>query len=309
MNRLNELDFLKCVMIILMISFHLVYIGDSYPYAKQVVYTFHMPVFLIISGFLMNIEKPAAKLCKTVAAFLVPYIIMESGYIVMASIVPIREHIDQLTPMVFYEKMVLQPLGPYWFLRTLILCSIPYFLIFRYLKTNRGVKCALLAIVYVLYSKAGIVGLTMPTYFFIGVIIRQSNSKFTDVFRPLWLSLVFLIVLVTEPQNLDARHIGGGLVVYFVTSLLLEIYPYINGRLQKGMLFIGRNTLPLFLFSPIFTILCKQMLPYLQFESTGMIFLILSLIICISGSLAITWVMDKTKTSQFFFLKEKALNP
>lgn len=309
MNRLNELDFLKCVMIILMISFHLVYIGDSYPYAKQVVYTFHMPVFLIISGFLMNIEKPAAKLCKTVAAFLVPYIIMESGYIVMASIVPIREHIDQLTPMVFYEKMVLQPLGPYWFLRTLILCSIPYFLIFRYLKTNRGVKCALLAIVYVLYSKAGIVGLTMPMYFFIGVIIRQSNSKFTDVFRPLWLSLVFLIVLVTEPQNLDARHIGGGLIVYFVTSLLLEIYPYINGRLQKGMLFIGRNTLPLFLFSPIFTILCKQMLPYLQFDSTGMIFLILSLIICISGSLAITWVMDKTKTSQFFFLKEKALNP
>ena len=308
MNRLNELDFLKCVMIILMISFHLVYIGDSYPYAKQVVYTFHMPVFLIISGFLMNIEKPAAKLCKTVAAFLVPYIIMESGYIVMASIVPIREHIDQLTPTVFYEKMVLQPLGPYWFLRTLILCSIPYFLIFRYLKTNRGVKCALLAIVYVLYSKAGIAGLTMPTYFFIGVIIRQSNSKFTDVFRPLWLSLVFLIVLVTEPQNLDARHIGGGLIVYFVTSLLLEIYPYINGRLQKGMLFIGRNTLPLFLFSPVFTILCKQMLPYLEFDSTGMIFLFLSLIICISGSLAIAWAMDKTNISKYFFLKEKALS-
>ena len=85
MGRLSELDFLKCVMIILMISFHLVYIGDSYPYAKQVVYTFHMPVFLIISGFLMNIEKPAAKFCKTIAAFLVPYIIMEGGYIVMAS--------------------------------------------------------------------------------------------------------------------------------------------------------------------------------------------------------------------------------
>lgn len=308
MGRLSELDFLKCVMIILMISFHLVYIGDSYPYAKQVVYTFHMPVFLIISGFLMNIEKPAAKFCKTIAAFLVPYIIMEGGYIVMASIVPIREHIDNLTPAVFYEKMVLHPLGPYWFLRTLVLCSIPYFLIFRYLPINRGMKCALLAIVYVLYSKAGIVALTMPTYFFVGVVIRQSNSVFTDVFRPMWLSLLFLIVLIADLQNLDARHIGGGLIVYFVTSLLLAIYPYIKGKLQCGILFIGRNTLPLFLFSPIFTILCKQMLPYLEFDSTGMIFLFLSLIICISGSLAIAWAMDKINASKYFFLKEKALS-
>ena len=308
MGRLSELDFLKCVMIILMISFHLVYIGDSYPYAKQVVYTFHMPVFLIISGFLMNIEKPAAKFCKTIAAFLVPYIIMEGGYIVMASIVPIREHIDNLTPAVFYEKMVLHPLGPYWFLRTLMLCSIPYFLIFRYLPINRGMKCALLAIVYVLYSKAGIVALTMPTYFFAGVIVRQSNSVFTDVFRPMWLSLLFLIVLIADLQNLDARHIGGGLIVYFVTSLLLVIYPYIKGKLQCGILFIGRNTLPLFLFSPIFTILCKQMLPYLEFDSTGMIFLFLSLIICISGSLTIAWAMDKVYVSKYFFLKEKALS-
>lgn len=309
MGRLSELDFLKCVMIILMISFHLVYIGDSYPYAKQVVYTFHMPVFLIISGFLMNIEKPAAKFCKTIAAFLVPYIIMEGGYVVMASIVSIREHIDNLTPAVFYEKMVLHPLGPYWFLRTLMLCSIPYFLIFRYLPINRGMKCALLVIAYVLYSKADIVALTMPTYFFVGVVIRQSNSVFTDVFRPMWLSLLFIIVLVTEPQNLDARYIGGGLIVYFVTSLLLAIYPYIKGKLQRGMLFIGRNTLPLFLFSPIFTILCKQMLPYLEFDSTGMIFLFLSLIICISGSLTIAWAMDKVNVSKYFFLKETAINP
>jgi fucose 4-O-acetylase-like acetyltransferase len=267
-----------------------------------------MPVFLIISGFLMNIEKPAAKFCKTIAAFLVPYIIMEGGYIVMASIVPIREHIDNLTPAVFYEKMVLHPLGPYWFLRTLMLCSIPYFLIFRYLPINRGMKCALLAIVYVLYSKAGIVALTMPTYFFAGVIVRQSNSVFTDVFRPMWLSLLFLIVLIADLQNLDARHIGGGLIVYFVTSLLLAIYPYIKGKLQRGMLFIGRNTLPLFLFSPIFTILCKQILPYLEFDNTGMIFLFLSLIICISGSLAIAWAMDKVYVSKYFFLKEKALS-
>ena len=38
--RIKELDYLKGVMIILVITFHLVYFEHLYPYAKQVVYTF-----------------------------------------------------------------------------------------------------------------------------------------------------------------------------------------------------------------------------------------------------------------------------
>lgn len=54
-QRVEEIDFLKCIFILLMIVFHLRYIGDTYPYAKSLVYTFHMPAFLIISGYLMNV--------------------------------------------------------------------------------------------------------------------------------------------------------------------------------------------------------------------------------------------------------------
>ena len=34
-NRIAELDYLKSIFILLMIVFHLVYIGDKYPYAKS----------------------------------------------------------------------------------------------------------------------------------------------------------------------------------------------------------------------------------------------------------------------------------
>ena len=71
-QRIDELDFLKGIFIILMITFHLVYIGDSYPYAKQIVYTFHMPGFLIISGYLMNITKPCKDLIKTMLGYAIP---------------------------------------------------------------------------------------------------------------------------------------------------------------------------------------------------------------------------------------------
>ena len=64
-NRVKEIDYLKCVFIVLMVIFHLVYVGDKYPYAKQVVYTFHMPVFLLISGYLANMDKGAGDMLAT----------------------------------------------------------------------------------------------------------------------------------------------------------------------------------------------------------------------------------------------------
>ena len=70
--RIKELDYLKGVMIVLVITFHLVYFEHLYPYAKQVVYTFHMPVFLIISGYLMNISKTWKDFLLTIVGLAVP---------------------------------------------------------------------------------------------------------------------------------------------------------------------------------------------------------------------------------------------
>ena len=36
-SRVKEIDYLKCIFITLMIIFHLVYIGDKYPYAKHII--------------------------------------------------------------------------------------------------------------------------------------------------------------------------------------------------------------------------------------------------------------------------------
>lgn len=50
-ERVIELDFLKGVMIVLMVLFHLSYLKIEWAYLNDVVYTFHMSTFLIISGF------------------------------------------------------------------------------------------------------------------------------------------------------------------------------------------------------------------------------------------------------------------
>lgn len=307
-SRIDELDYLKCIMIVLMISFHLVYIEELHPYAKQVVYTFHMPVFMLISGYLMKIDKAAKAFFRTILWLVVPYIVMESGYTVMASMLPIREHIDNLTLGVFLNKLLINPLGPYWYLHSLILCGITYYALFHIAKIQNLTRFILLGISHFLYSKIDIISMPLAFYFLAGTIIRQSSFEFLQIFRPSFLSLPAIILLIINPDNLRAGSIGGVLIVYLTVSLCLAVYPYLKNNLRGGMLFIGRNTLPIFLFSPIFTIICKQLIPALSFDPTGMLFLLASVLICVSGSLAISWLIDLCRLSPFFIGRAKIIS-
>lgn len=74
-HRIKELDYLKSIFILLMIVFHLVYIGDKYPYIKQIVYTFHMSAFLIISGYLDNVQKDIRSFVRKLFWIFVPYMV------------------------------------------------------------------------------------------------------------------------------------------------------------------------------------------------------------------------------------------
>lgn len=302
-KHIDELDFLKCVMIVLMVSFHLVYFSELHPYAKQVVYTFHMPVFLIISGYLMNVGKPIGEFLQKMWWLALPYLVMESGYIVMASMLPIREHIDQLTPALFFDKLFLHPLGPYWYLQVMVVCGLSYYGVFCLSRLPLLGRLILLGLLFALYAQAGVIALSASFYFLAGIVVGQSGVGFLKVFRPAWLALVPLVWLATIPDNLHSNSIGGAMMVYLVISLLLATYPFVGGMLRQGMLFLGRNTLQLFLFSPVFTILCKPLAPVLAFDPSGMLFLVISLVICLSGSLLIGWLMDRLHLSPWFFGK------
>ena len=298
-RHVHELDFLKCVMIVLMVSFHLVYIGDSYPYAKQVVYTFHMPVFLIISGYLMNVKRSWNDFLRKIGWLALPYLLMEGGYVVMASILPIREHIDGLTPLLFLDKLFLHPLGPYWYLQVMVVCGLSYYAVFQLFRLSLLPKLIMLGLLFACYAWAGVIAQSASFYFLAGIAVRQSGVQFLRLFCPSWLALVPLVWLAANPANLHSNTIGGVLMVYLVVSFLLAVYPLVGGWLRQLMLFLGRNTLQLFLFSPLFTILCKPLVPVLSFDPSGMLFLVVSLAICLSGSLFVGWVLDKLRISPF----------
>ena len=302
--RIDELDFLKGIFIILMITFHLVYIGDSYPYAKRIVYTFHMPGFLIISGYLMNITKPCKDLIKTMLGYAIPYVVMESGYIVMAAVLPIREHIDVLTFGGFIDRLLLHPIGPYWYLQTLIMCGVSYILVFHFVPIKTNSRIILLGIIFhVLSDMLGITSFACSLYFLAGVLLRHSNLSFTDVFQQSPMAIIAFVLLAMHPQNLLMDKSGGVLMVYLVIVGFLFVHSHAGQKANSILTFLGKNTMPLFLFSPIFTFLCKPLVPVLLFDPTGLLFLSVSLLICITGSLFVEWTMIRIGLSQYFYYK------
>ena len=309
-SRIKELDFLKCIFIILMIIFHLVYIGDSYPYAKQVVYTFHMSAFLIISGYLNNINKETKAVGRSLLWIFIPYVIMEAGYVVMSAVLPVREKVDELSAGVLLYKALIAPMGPYWYLHTLILCNASYFLIYKVTDKWKGIiRFIILGIFLYILSELRLLTFANAIYFLAGVAIQQSGLPIIRVFQPSFLSVVPLVILCCFPENLNRGTLAGVAITYLVISLLLATYTYLPEKVKRLSLCIGSNTLVILLFSPVFTILSKAYLPLFAFDATGICFMIVSVIFVICGCFGMTYVLDRLHISPYFLGKKRMLPP
>ena len=252
----------------------------------------------------MNITKPCKGLIKTMLGYAIPYIVMESGYIVIAAALPIREHIDVLTLGVFIDRLFLHPIGPYWYLQTLITCGVSYIQVFHLVPMKTNSRIILLGIIFHMISNMlGVMSFACSLYFLAGVVLRQSGISFTDVFQQSPIAILAFILLAIHPQNLLLEASGGVLMVYLVIVGFLFVHSHAGKKANSLLTFLGRNTMPLFLFSPIFTFLCKPLVSVLQFEPTGLLFLSVSLLICITGSLFVEWTMIRIGLSQYFYYK------
>ena len=306
-SRIDALDFLKCIFVLLMVAFHLAYFADAHPLLKQWVYTFHMPGFLLISGYLMRIDRPLRQFSRTLLWLFVPYLVLESSYIVASAFLPVRDGIAQLSLSLFAEKLFLHPLGPYWYLHTLILCGIAYYAVWLFRQCNLLTRFLWLAFALGALAALQLVAWDVSLYFFLGVVIRQSRLTFSDVFRPSLWAFVGLAILGFFPDTFHKGTIGGVFTVYLVIAASLALLPHLPTWLRRSTLFLGRNSLALFLFSPIFTMGCKVFIPYLDFDSSRCLFLAISLPLCVIGALVVCRLLDALHLSPFLFGRQRAL--
>ena len=118
-ERIQQLDYLKGIFILLMVMFHLALVEETYPILRNAVYTFHMSAFLIISGYLANVDRSPMAFGRNLLRLVIPYLLFESLYILMqyflGSKLGAHNVIDHLTASEFLMRLATQPTGPYWY--------------------------------------------------------------------------------------------------------------------------------------------------------------------------------------------------
>lgn len=307
-NRIHELDYLKCLFITLMVIFHLSYIGDKYPYAKSIVYTFHMPAFLLISGYLINVHKKLEVFLKAMAWIFIPYAIMEISYACMSTLFPVWEGIKEISASVLFSKVLLDPIGPYWYLHTFILCGTPHYFVHTYLRANPFIRLLSTGSLLLLFSYVfHLLTFANAFYFIAGTAIHLGKRSFLSCFPASFLAIIPLIFLCSQPENLNRSTLGGILITGLVISFSLYIYKHLPHTAKQASLFIGKNTLAILLFSPVFTALSKLFLSFFSFDPTGICFLCTATATTLYGSIFIAFCLDKAHLSPFFFGKRVSL--
>lgn len=304
--RQSELDMLKGVMILLMVAFHLGYIGYLYPTAKAFVYTFHMPTFLLISGYPLNTSHPTATFGRKMLWIFIPYAIMESGYVAASSVLPVRESVEELSILLLLDKIFIHPLGPYWYLHTFMLCSLTCYATGRLTHWLHPFSTggALVASALTLYglSVLGLVNVANALWFLAGTAVHWGGVRLSRVFFPTLWAVVPVAFIALHPEWFNRACVPGILLTISILSMLTAVWERFPSRKATGMFtYLGRNTLVIFLFSPVFTMAMKQLLPLFRADTTGLTYLFCATGVATAGSLGIGWLSDRFGLSRYIF--------
>lgn len=317
-QRNTDIDWIRAILIILMILIHIVSFGNAYPQLKAGILSFMMPTFLIITGYLVNIEKSPKEMGRYLMCLALPYVIMVTGFSVLSYFMPVRDGITELSLSQICEKIFVTSIGPYWFIQTMIICGILYYVSFkgaiwgtlRQGKTTMSTTTSLFifATLLLLLSKTPALSPSAATYYFIGAVLRQCHIGFDRIFRPSPVALLLWINLL----GLEEWYDWGTLAIVFscwcCISSLMWIHSLIK-RLQDNvsvrktedtLLYMGRNTLPIYLFHPIFTMAAKFYHPLFNWDRSEICFALVTIFIAIAGSIGIAKMMEKTHLAYLF---------
>lgn len=186
-----------------------------YCWPVQTVYTFHVPLFFVCSGFLYqaiapdewNIKKHIANIKKKALALGVPYVTFSVVTILLKNV--FATDVNNAAPA-FLKTLLLEPIAPYWYLYTLFLlfCLIPRVTGKRKKEklVNMFIVACLIKIIYVVW----LVNEPLPDL----VVKVMMNA--------IWFIMGMLITIIPFKKNkiVDKLAVGAMLLVcilsYFV---------------------------------------------------------------------------------------------
>lgn len=83
-------------------------------------------------------------------------------------------------------------------------------------------------------------------------------------------------------------------------SFMSWMYCRVPAKVRRYAVYIGMNTLPIYLFHPVFTMSARFCQRLFTWDSSVLSFTFVTLIISVFGSLALAWLLDRSHFSYLF---------
>lgn len=304
-----EINIIRCVLILLVILIHLTPFKECYPDVQNAVLAFVVPLFLFITGYLFNVNKTWKLYAAYLRSLLIMYVIFETAYIMLSYFFPVKDGINEFSTLVILDKLFLNPIGPYWYLHTMIICGSIYYAVHRVCH-NFKIDCAIsvsILISVLLSYWSPLLGIMAPLAYFAGVIFRK--YFYCHTFNGSFVAI--LIAMVTLFYGVVCNTGYAMQLSYFSILLSVCVMEFIiwcskrlPSKVSKILNYVGANTLPIYLFHPMFTLSSKRLLGGLITSGNIISFSILTIIIASTGSLIIGYALDETGVSMLLFKKK-----
>lgn len=311
MDRQTIPDWIKGIAITLMVYGHVTHVGSATMLQKSVVdviYTFHMPLFLIISGFFLNLNSDIFEAThKVFRRIVVPYLVFGSLYLLgLILIQQVGIHTNNSPPISmidFVEILLIHPRGGYWFLHSLIILQLSI-LVSRYLLSRCKLEESLIILSLCLIALACKFDLLLPrtaVFFLVGIVLR----KFSNVI-PASFYFGLLLLLLMAIVGAEDLLVFSLVQVAWVMSTLLFLgglgLVFSNKEFFSVFVWVGRNSLVILCLHSIFIVILKPLAHvFLLVDTTGVMYSIVVTLITVSGSILASRIFDNLHLSRILF--------
>lgn len=304
-----EINVIRCILILLVILIHLTPFKECYPDVQNAVLAFVVPLFLFITGYLFNVNKTWRQFAVYLRSLTIMYVVFETTYIILSCFFHVNDGISELNISVILNKLVMNPIGPYWYLHTMIVCGSIYYAVHRvciYLNIDCDISMSVFVSVLLSYCSP-LLGLMAPLAYFTGVIFRKYFycHTFCGSFVAILIAMVTLFYgIVCNPEYAAQLSYFSILLSVCVMEFMIWSAKRLPSKASQILNYIGANTLPIYLFHSLFTLSSKIFLGSLITSGKIICFTILTITVATIGSLLIGHAMDSTGLSILLFKRK-----
>lgn len=277
-------------------------------YIEKLIYRFHMPLFMFISGMLFYLTKlsrvkdymPTVK--DKARRLLVPYLVFSISTLfiklLFSSVVknPVDSSVQSILNILIYPTR--NPLGEMWFIATLFILFL-FLPLYQWGIKNgkRSIVLLCLAVLLNIYSPNNIylLGISLVShyfvYFYAGILFFRYNmiNYLNSINAFLLILFVFIVLNIYIPPTLIASFTG----IMFSIVLSLQLSRYMPGIFSS----YRDYTFQIFLLGIFVQMMIRYLYIKTQFEYSYPLFYISSIIIGLYIPVGIARIIQKTQNN------------